>query len=264
VGEREITDGSGGGDSGGRGEFVEESVEEGRAFDAGGVTGIQANVHGDSGLGEAGRNARDVAKAAKEKTCSGEKDEDKRDLNDDESAAEAVACVKDTTVYGGFEEFDGVEAGERERWEGSKEKAGKDGDAEGEEEDGGVEGGLVEAGDVARVEAEEKAKEDVGKGDAEDACGEAEEEGLGEELSDDASATSSEDGANSKFMSATGGACEEKIGGVATCDEEYEENGSEEKTHERAHGADGVVVEGFHQGAVASRVGSVETVDAGH
>jgi len=259
-----MTDGSGGGDARSGGEFVEEGVEEGSVLGAGSVTGVEANVHGDGGLREASRDARDIEEAAKEQTCSSEKDEDESDLGDDECAAEPVACVENATVASRFEEFDEVDAGERERREGSEEKAGEEGDAESEEKNGRVEGGFVETWDVARVETKQKMEEDVCESDTCDAGGGAEEEGFGEELADDAGAPCAEDGADAEFMGSAGGACEEKIGGVAAGDEEYEEDGSEKDAHEQTNGTGSGVVEAFDEGFPASIVCGVKDVEMRH
>ena len=100
-----------------------------------GVAAIEAEVHGDGGGREAGGDVGDVAIAAKEKACSGEKDEDECNLKDDEGVSDAVASLYDASTASGFEEFDQVDAGEGKCREGSEENAGEEGDSDGEEED---------------------------------------------------------------------------------------------------------------------------------
>ena len=94
---------------------------------------------------------------------------------------------------------------------------------------------------IGGADGEQRANADVADNEAEDAAGEGEHEALGEQLANDAGATSAHGGADGELALAAGGTDQEQVGDIGAGDEQNEADGSEQNQQRGASaGNDGV------------------------
>ena len=216
-------------------EAAEDSFVE--AVELGGFVAGEFGVEVDEqdvGAIEAEVLVLEVVEGAEEETCSGEEHEGEYDLCGDEDVGEQTAGASAGAGRGagvGGESGSGADAGDAQRRGDAEEQRGQDGEAEGEGEDvqvgGGGEGGV--AADRSRGdEADEETGSPEGEEQAECAADEGEQQGLGEDLADDAGAAGAEGEAGGELALAGGGFGEEEVGEVGAGDEKDEDDYSHE------------------------------------
>ena len=100
--------------------------------------------------------------------------------------------------------------------------------------------------------------------DADGACGETDEERLGEQLADDTAASRPERDAYAQLAHSARCAGQQKIGGIAAGDQQHDGHRAEQQPQQRTHVANGAVNEVLHVSAPAAHAWVVKLVEARH
>ncbi len=195
---------------------------------------VGGDLHGEDVVGgEARRDGLQADETADEEPGADQQHQREREFGNHQQAAQAVArqtqtAVALTAAAGGFERrvqvhFDGAPGGGD-----AEEKAGDEGDAEGEGQNGAVDGDVLQPRNVAGIDGAHHVEGPLGDEEAGGAAHDGEQKAFGQQLADDAQAARAQRGADGDFLFAGGGAREQQVGDVGAGDQQNQRDRAEQ------------------------------------
>src|SRR6266403_2101473 len=221
--------------------------------------GSERNVIGqDAASIESGIYSPKSGEAANHQACSDEQHQRHGHLEDDENALRAMshatraaATLLQRFVHIGTQGF--------YRRDQAEENAGKEGNANGEEEHMRIDSDFFGAGQRCRQSREDCARAPFGQQQADQAAANPEDHAFGEQLADYPRRTRTERGANGELAGASGGTSQQQVGNIGASDQQNEADRAEQHQQNAANIADHIGFEWNQRDAAAGigfRVGS--------